>query len=408
MFINKALVLIVAMVISITAYANEEGMAKFLEKEEQYATSMCQQIQQDQQWKKLLGNYPALNKVYQQYPKGYNKEVGFLYAKTTAYDIARTSSSLLDKLVYQKTKAENDTDRAMMEYLYRVRVMRVLNKCGALLKNQHLILLLPVFDLRLGSVDDSVKMNELLNKATCVKKYDETLINNMRMLQQGGSVDKMLFDMRGECYAESADLYTKVVFPYHVLFEENPTEYYRQPYLTEYEQKIAGALDEVNTKFSGAMSTIATQTKDQQEKSARLVKITSGSVSVAKSCGEVAEALISKDNFIGMFAGYPISKDAQAVYSRPTQKLYSTLGQILSTKSNEIITYDRNQISGIGHAFKLKIGKKSVWFKNDVSIGKNVYFVGKYIDNDVTTVTQGQSSFDVSTRVIDVMCITSM
>jgi hypothetical protein len=396
------------MVMNVQAYANEEGIAKFLQKEEQYAASMCQQIQQDQQWKKLLENYPALHKVYQQYPKGYNKEVGFLYAKTTAYDIARTSSSLLDKLVYQKTKAENDTDRAMMESLYRVRVMRVLNKCGILLKNQHLILLLPVFDLQRGAVDDDVKMNELMTSASCIKKYDETLISNVRVRQQPGSPDKLLFDMHGDCYKESADLYNKVVFPYHVLFEENPTEYYRQPYLVEYEKKIAGALDEVNAKFAGAMSTITTQTQNQQEKKARMVKVSSGSVSAAKSCGEVAEALITKENFVSMFAGYPISKDAQAVYDRPTQKLYSTLGRILSTKSNEIITYDKNQISGIGHAYKLKIGKKSVWFKNDVSIGKNVYFVGKYIDNDVTTVTQGQSSFDVSTRVIDVMCITSM
>ena len=408
MLVNKVLVLIVAMVMSIVAYANDNLIVELLQEEEQFAEVTCQSIAQDQEWKNLLSNYPRLQQVYQRYPKGYNKDAGFTLASTTAYDIARTSQRHFSDASYQKVKGQKDWEMAFEEKLMTVRVLRVLKKCGLSLKNQNLILLLPLFDLKTGSKDEMTKLQQVMETTSCLKAYDAALITNFRAVQKGGSVDKMIFDLQGTCFKEADDLYNKVVFPYHVMVERKPTDYYSKYQTVKFEKTVAMTLEEVNAKHGTAVPVMAAQAKEQQEKRARLVKISSGSVSVAKTCGEVAEGLIAKDNFSAVFSGYPISKDAQAVYNRPTQKLYSTIGNIISVKSNEIVTYDRNQISGVGYAYKLKIGKNAVWFKDDVTIGKNVYFVGRYVDNDVTTITQGQTSFDVSTRVIDVMCVTSM
>lgn len=143
------------------------------------------------------------------------------------------------------------------------------------------------------------------------------------------------------------------------------------------------------------------------QKSQRISKIKNGNLAAAKTCSEVAEALIPKGEVVSGF-GYLISTDSKAVYRTPTKKMYASAGKLISYNGKQATTFDISPLTGEKHAFILKFSDKTLWFNDRLAIGTVLYFVGRYVDNDTVSIKQGTNEFDVTARVYEVLSASSM
>lgn len=143
------------------------------------------------------------------------------------------------------------------------------------------------------------------------------------------------------------------------------------------------------------------------QKAERISKIKNGNLAAAKTIREVAEALIPGVEVVDFWGGYLYSRDGIAVYRTPTKKLYAFGGQLISYKGKQATTFNIDPVTGIKYAFILKFSDKTLWFKDRIDIGTNLYFVGRYVDNDTVSVKQGSNEFDVTARVYEVLSASS-
>lgn len=408
MFINKFITMVLLVLLSSLALAQQDKPTALINEEENVAKLACEYIKQDAFWKNLTSSYSEMVKVSLTYPKSYTIPGSFAMAQNNVTSLADLSmrfySSNNEKYLNKKTVVSETFSTAISA----LRFNRILLQCGKDLYNAGLIFPTKPFTLRPDDKSSAIKFNDILVKASCVKQSDENLIANFRKAEKGGNPAELLNDLTGDCYNVAVSLYKELVFPYHDILPNESVNFYKSQEVNKIYEAGLADLASVKSKFITVKTEADKQAKNEGEKQSRINDVRAGNWSAAKSCSELGQALISKETFSHMLYGSPISKNIAAVYAQPDYRVFGSVNRIFAANNEEIITYDAGDTTSYTRATKIKLNNKTIWFNNNVASGTNIYVVGTYVGNETIRVKFGDKVYTANARVIEPICINSL
>lgn len=406
----KNVIIIISSLITFNAYATQ--VDDMLQREEAIAEKICKNIQEDQEWVNTLELITNINSVHQLYPNVSNKDGEFVLTNSHAGKVSELGQKYVINFISNKYKNESNTDKEVFEEgLVNTRVLRVLNKCGDVLREQDLILFQPVLTNYKGTKTEEEAYNNVKQKASCVGEYDNKIKqaydNWYKNRDSSMAKYNYVSSTKSSCYTTAFRMSSAIVFPFHHLVEGQYNDFYSHPRTTDinntlknyYQEKLAG-LD----KFKANVKTKAVEKTNAEN---RLNEIKSGNISTAKSCAEIGQVYLSQEDSL-IVAGHKVSKNSQAILRSPDNKTYGAAVTVLGVEDGTVFTYDVNAINNTEYSVILKTNKNTRWFRDNVSNGKTVYYVGKYVSNGSFEINQGNTTKKVNARVIDLICATSM
>jgi len=215
----------------------------------------------------------------------------------------------------------------------------------------------------------------------------------------------MLYDMNNNCYGTSSNLYTKVLFPFHLLTGKQTNEFYSKINIEHYYKSLNEVVSKANAKLGNANAYATADIQKQTDKSNRVSAIKSGNLSVATSCSEITEAILPKEEIIKVPFGGFITKENVAAKSAPSGKIFAAEGRIVDFDGRKnILTYNGDFYKNVNWSYALKTTNKTIWFDNNISNNRTVYFLGRYVGDNTVSMTNGQDDFKVNARVVELIC----
>lgn len=395
---------------SLSYTANAQGSPGTSEdnvnKNEQVALKVCEIIEQDQVWGQAISKAQAIEKIIEEDQPNLKNRI--------AYGLTSFSRSAFEA-AFEDNNAKA-TWKEIADYEIKQRFLRVIRSCGYDLHKKGKFNFqmsedkVPAF---IEKIDACIKDNEKnYNEVMTGPRFSDSsnAVKVERITYNSKCSD--VFDQRG---------YYRFPFPFHLLIKgggEKFIELVDTPKYKSWSENSDRALAEAKERLKKKIADkgirekkntleLAQKKRDQEELNQRISKIKNGNIAAAKNCGEVAQALIPEGEVVRSF-GYLVSTDSRAVYRTATKKLYASAGKLISYKGKQATIFGIDPLTNVKYAFILKFSDKTLWFADRLAIGTDLYFVGRYVDNDTVSIKQGSNEFDVTARVYEVLCASSM
>lgn len=388
----KSYLILITLVLSYASVTQLANAASEGEKQELAASQACERIQNSTLWGQEFAQ--ALKK--KEFLSGFGTDPlrNLFFFSSMASEAAFRDNALRDNF---RSAYFPTSDYAT--YVMRQTALRTFRLCGTTLHQNKKILL---------NNDKEQQANFLSRVDKCITGSEA---NFERQIRQIGSTKAQ---QESNIVSSQCSLDLNVPIPLHFIVEGGDSKFEQILKSEEYKkdlESIDKRIAEVTILKGDKIADDKKRDINEKEKlqsntdkNNRLVEIGKGNLSTAKTCGEIAESLIPRQEIASNIFGYPVSKDSQAVYRTPNEKLYATVGRMVSYNTKQAITLDTNQLSGQSYAFVLNFSNKTIWFKDNVSVGKNLYFVGRYISNDSIPIETGKSKSSLPARVLNVIC----
>ena len=370
----------------------EEVVAGLIAKEEKLAKLSCKRIRSDVSWKKAVD---ALNEWVKFFTSISEKERSSLSAKyLNEYELKKSYD------LYSEIRDEREA--GIPEYrqaLEGTRLARVLRMCGKELFRDGL--LPPAIGPYATSVIGSDKLNQQIdNLSSELESHDGEWLEIARNSQGGSAteVERLLYLTTGssDLSHHTTNVTRAIWFPWHDLYIDGDklfaSKFDYEKFKKSIDESIAAAVDEIRRNKERGVQ----EARIKKEHELRVRKVRSGDITAAKSCDEVALGLIGEKAYL--------SKDYRDVYVIPTNKIYAGIGKIIGSGRNVITVLD-SDVYGEQFVFKLRYNSKTLWFGDKTVHGRHVKFVGRYVDNTTTLISQGGNTVPMPARVYDVVCI---
>jgi hypothetical protein len=396
------------------ALAKQTG-ADIIREENYYASQACTKILGDKDWGSFTHQINQLKLIFQKYPSFKNNDSSLVTTKIFLHDSSRLSLRYMNETLRKQMKDAGERSREIQTNLMSVRILRVLEICGDKLWENNLIFNIKTLTDTKTLAED--KKNIEFKFPNCLNEYDSNFISNFDAAvgfipktknEYNPLLDKLISDHRGKCSSNIDGIEYSLLFPFHILLEMNDKDYYSNSWWIDKISEVPGRIVDAKNKLPEALAANLSEVNTAAESAARIKQIQNGNIKVAKNCGEISEALIPKEDIQSKTQGMILSKNPNQIEQRPNMKNFGGTSTIISNNNDTIITLNTNQINGERSSFVLKTDSKTVWFKQNLSTGKQLFFVGQYIGNASPSFTSGNSQFNVNARVVKLICATTL
>lgn len=293
----------------------------------------------------------------------------------------------------------------------RALVPRVINRCGVDLQRAGLISLSDevMSAVASGTLAECIKQNDAF-----YKEIEEDADGNYESDAQKESA----FLGQTSCFGQQSARQHAYRFPFHLFIAGGGAEFQRKiaglnngkdvlEYLDESLAAVNGdlrvAIDSESAYKNKKAEEEALEEQAVYDKIRRVEAVKNGELSGAESCQDFADALV--ENSFSRTFGYTISSDSQDVKIEPTGEVYASVGTLVSYEEGYGITFDVNSLTQEKYSALLRFDNATWFNKAGVSLGKKIYYVGRYASNEQLKDGNGEIFY---ARGYDVICASSI
>lgn len=369
---------------------NEAAVLGRIGAEEEQAKLACERMKQDERWTKVARKLKERTDIfYKLSPKEkslllqHPPSIPNIYGNLSSIDpFMRYSKQIYDSEV---SDSRSDFDKSML----KARPLRVIRAC-----KKDLITNVPVhanneryyskhFDEDIKFLEESDK-----NMKAALGGLSKEVLGSPIKLDENLSKLRVLVERQ-------PSFLSFIYFPYHLLIANGDEKISKSIDFDAMLKDIDKDLDKIKSVLG--------QTSAREQ---RVSDVKSGDTSAAKSCSEIAVGLIPRDRLGGDY-GLAVSKDFQEVLVKPTKEIYAGVGKVIDSGKSVITVVQTEALANKQYVFQLRHDGKTRWFGDRVAHGGYVSFVGRYVDNTTTQLSQGGSTVRIPSRVYDVVCVSS-
>lgn len=133
-------------------------------------------------------------------------------------------------------------------------------------------------------------------------------------------------------------------------------------------------------------------------------QVMTGNYANIKSCNDIAEVKIPSSEIGSRPYGLSVTRNNETIKPQPQGQLFSDVTEIIGVNGNEIYTRTTNLGGSREWGYSLNTVKTTKWLRDNVSVGRPIYFVAKYVGNSNLNLGSGPSKRVMPIREAELVC----
>lgn len=396
------------------AQSYEGDVAKLIAQHDEHAKNSCERIKNDETWRKVADILNERLNYFNNLSETERRSIDLsVKSWSDSWRELKKSPDIHSQIFEERVKKAPELNQALSKY---TRLARVLKHCGEELFNSGILPPeLPAYQPTSVSSD---KVKERISALIYnLQEHDESwlaIAKNVRK-ESPATVQGNLGDYsyNSRILDRSNSIANLFWFPMHDLYKDGDQFFAKQIDLDALSRDTKKTISTAEANLSRDKVRHAEDLKkknnqalEAKERDSRIAAIKKGNLKIAKSCIEIAAALIPNDELGGNF-DIALSKDFQDVHVQPTKKLYAGIGKVFDSEKNKISVLQSDEFRKKQFVFQLTHNERTIWFGEKFATGNYLTFVGRYIANENTVMRQGANSVEIPSRVYDLVCVSS-